>query len=185
MTTKLNWVFGICLMLLISSCGSSDKKEKLDKDEMIAKDFAIKYNAVNNWDTIASYTSHFQKLFISQNKLMIFKGRIYDIVKTDSNYIVKVLDERIDATHNFLAIITFTNQQLDAAYTGNKSATGVFVIKVSKVTTSNPSIKEVEDRDENDNSYTYTHLSDDADQMLTIFTGTSIDCQLEEFDESN
>jgi hypothetical protein len=184
MTTKLNWIFGIFIALIVASCGSSDKKETLDKNEMVAKDFAIKYNAVNNWDTTASYTSHFQKMFIEQNKLMVFRGRIYDIVKMDSNYIVKVLDERTDATHNFLAIITFSSQQLDAVYTDEKSATGIFVIKVSKVTSSNPSIKEDEESDGDDHTYTYNHLSDDRDQMITIFTGTAIACHLEPLEES-
>ena len=185
MTTKLNWTFGICLLLLVTSCGNSDKKETPDKNEMVAKDFAAKYHAVNNWDTIASFTSHFQNMFITQRKLMLFKGRIYDIVKVDSNYVVKVLDEREDATHNFLAIITFSSQQLDAVYTDEKSAMGVFVIKVSKVTSSNPSIKEDEASDGDDHTYTYTHLSDDPYQMITIFTGTAIDCHLEALEESN
>ena len=185
MITKLKGTIGICLILLSASCGSSKQKETPDKNEMIAKDFVLKYNAVADWDTTASYTSHFQKMFISQNKLMLFKGKIYDIVKADSNYIVKVLDEREDATHNFLAIITFTSQQLDTSYTGKKSANGIFVIKVSKVTTSNPSIKEEEKSDGDDNTESYTYLSDDADRMLTIFTGTAVDCHLEESDESN
>ena len=160
MTTKLNFAFGICLMTLLASCGGSKEKEP-DKIEMIAKNLAVKYNAVTNWDTIACYTSHFQNMFISKNKLMLFKGRIYDIIKVDSNYVVKVLDEREDATHNFLAVITFSSHQLDAVYTNEKSATGVFIIKVSKVTTSNPSIKEDEASHGDDGTYTYTHLSDD------------------------
>lgn len=184
MATKHNWTLGIILLLFVASCGSSNKKEKLDKNEMIAKEFARKYKAVDNWDTTASYTSYFQKMFISQNKLMLFKGRIYDIVRADSNYIVKVLNEREDAIHNFLAIITFSSKQLDQVYTDEKPATGVFVIKVTKVTTSNPSIKEDEASDGED-TYTYTHLSDDPDQMITIFTGTAIDCHLEPFEESN
>jgi len=184
MTVKLNWIFGIFITLSIASCGSSKKKETLDKNEVVAKDLATKYNAVNNWDTTDSYTSRFQRIFIGQNKLMIFRGRIYDIVKRDSNYIVKVLDEREDATHNFLAVITFSSQQLDAVSIDNKSATGVFVIKVSKVTSSNPSLKEDEGSNGDDDTYTYTHLSDDRDKMITIFTGTAIDCHLEPFEES-
>lgn len=184
MITKFNCTFGFCLVLLWS-CGGAKEKDTSNKSDKIAKDFALKYNAATDWDTTASYTSHFQKMFIAENKPMLFQGRIYDIVKEDSNYIVKVLDEREDATHNFLAIITFTPQQLDAVYTGKKSATGVFVIKISKVKTSNPSIKEDEESDGEDNTYTYTHLSDDADQMLTIFKGNLIDCKLDESDEAN
>jgi len=64
MATKHNWTLGIILLLFVASCGSSNKKEKLDKNEMIAKEFARKYKAVDNWDTTASYTSYFQKMFI-------------------------------------------------------------------------------------------------------------------------
>ncbi|RXK58105.1 hypothetical protein ESA94_19025 [Lacibacter luteus] len=183
MTSKLHLTFGFFLVILVASCGSSDKKENPDKNEAIAKTLARKYNAVANWDTTASYTSHFQNMFIAQNKPILFKGRVYDIVKTDSNYVVKVLDERTDATHNFLAIITFSTVQLDSLYSGNQATRGVFVFKVTKVKSSDPSIKADMESDE-DGSYTYTHLSDDAGTMITIFTGIAIDCQLEEIDES-
>ena len=183
LSIKYNWILFGCLMLFCVSCGSSKQKETSTKSKIVAQDLALKYNAVTDWDTTRSYTSYFQKIFIYQNKPMLFKGRIYDIVKEDSNYIVKVLDEREDASHNYLAIITFTPQQLNAFYTDKKSSTGFFVIKVSKVTTSNPSIKEDEKSNGEDNTYTYSHLSDDKDQMLTIFTGTAINCYLEELDE--
>ena len=154
------------------------------QNEKKVKEFALKYNAISDWDTIAAYTSYFQELFISQNKPMLFKGKIYDIVKVDSNFIVKILDEREDAHHNFLAIITFTSQQFDSSNINEKSTTGLFVIKISKVSTSNPSIKE-DEKNNGDDSYNYTHLSDDKDHMLTIFTGSIIDCRLDEIDKSH
>jgi hypothetical protein len=180
MTAKLTSIIIICLIIICASCRSSKEKEISDINDIVSKNFGLKYNAVTDWDTTASFTSDFQKMFISENKPMVFIGKIYDIVKTDSGYVVKVLDEREDATHNFLANITCTSQQLEASYKGNKSLNGFFVIKVSKVTSSNPSIKEEERSDGNDNTEYYTYLSDDADRMVTVFTGTLIDWHLEE-----
>lgn len=178
MTTKLNLALGIYLIVCLTSCGGTKEKAP-DKFELVAKNLAFKYNAVANWDTINCYTSHFQNMFISKNKLMLFVGKIYDIVKVDSNYVVKVLDEREDATHNFLSSITFSPQQFDSVFTMKSSDRGIFVIKVSKVTSSNPSIKEDEGSYGNEGTYTYTHLSDGKEQMITIFTGTSIECRFE------
>jgi len=174
------------IIVIIFSCG----KPKVSSDNDALKSEAVKgallkkYNAVADWDSSNSYTSYFQRRFIEQKQLMLFQGRIYDIVKNDSVYIVKVMDERKDADHNFLALITFTPKELDEKFIDDKSTDGVFVIRVYNVTSSNPSIKEEEASDGDDHSYTYTHLSDDADHMLTVFRGKMIDCQFETFVET-
>jgi len=177
---KLIFVFSITIFLF--SCGNSKKGyiiNKIDENGKATKELIDKYNAVSGWDTVAAYTSYYQKEFIEQKKLMFFKGRIYDIIKEDSIYIVKVLDEREDAYQNFLALITFTPQELESKYPSQTSPKGVFIIKVSKITTSNPSIKTDEEGGGEDASYTYTHLSDDKDQMITIFKGKIVDCYFE------
>jgi hypothetical protein len=178
----VTFFFGrIFIVVIMLSCG----KRKAPADNGAVKSDAVKealvkkYNAVADWDSSDSYTSYFQKKFIEQKQLMLFQGRIYDIVKDDSVYIVKVMDERKDADHNFLALITFTSEELNEKLTDNKSTEGVFVIGVYNVTSSNPSVKEDEASDGDDHSYTYTHLSDDADHMLTVFRGKMIDCQFE------
>jgi hypothetical protein len=184
MTLKQKSILYILGIFLLSSCGSSKKHSNThDKNDKATEELASKYNAVTNWDTLSVFTSRYQKMFIEQNKLMLFKGRAYDIIKEDSNYIVKVLDEREDASRNFLALIIFTPQQLEAIYTTDKSTRGVFVINVSKITSSNPSIKEDEGSNGED-SYTYTHLSDDTDHMITIFKGKVVDCYFEKFEDS-
>jgi hypothetical protein len=170
----------VAVSLAFLSCGRKDLKDtRTEKEDTLAEVLSKKYKVISDWDTSNGYTSHFQRLFIDQNNLMLFKGRVYDIVKLDSGYIVKVLDERKDADHNFLALITFSTNELDEKFTDDKSTSGVFVIKLSKVTASNPSIKEDEVQNGDDDSYSYTHLSDDPDRMLTIFTGKMIDCRFE------
>ena len=184
MTTKLKLLFAIGLTTILFSCGDSKKESTEEKYGKEVKELVAKYNADTTWDTTVAYTSYYQKKFIEQNKLMLFRGRIYDMVKVDSNYVVKVMDEREDAVHNFLALITFTPEQLDATLTDDKSSRGVFVIKVTKITSSNPSIKEDEASDGDDHTYTYTHLSDDEDQMITIVTGKMVDCRFEKLDDN-
>ncbi|MCX6276783.1 MAG: hypothetical protein NT004_01635 [Bacteroidetes bacterium] len=152
-------------------------------------DLAIKYNANTKWDSTGLFTVHYQEMFIDEKQPMLFRGRIYDIVKVDSCYVVQILDEREDADHNFLASVTITPQQFKEIYSGNKSTIGVFIIKVSKVTSSNPSIKAdvktVEaGEDRYGNSYTedvsYTFMSDDEDRIITIFKGKLLDMRLVE-----
>lgn len=184
MRRKLSSLFILCFIILLSSCGGSKKETAKDKTNQTIHDLAIKYNAVSDWDSTSLYTCHFQEMFIEDNKLMVLKGRIYDIEKKDSSYVVKVLDEREDVSKNYLALITFTPQQFNVIYSGNKSTRGVFVIQVSKVTSSNPSIREDEASNGDDGTYTYTHLSDEDDQMITIFRGKLIDFRLEEIEEN-
>ena len=187
MKGQLNMLFAICLVIFSFSCSHSKKDTTKDKRRKTQLELATKYNADVDWDSIPLYSFHYQEMFIEQNKPMIFAGRIYDIEKKDSNYVVKVLDERENASQNFLALVSITPQQFNEVYSRNKSTRGIFVIQVSKVFSSNPSIKEDEEEDgdeEDRHTYTFTHLSDDGDQMLTIFRGKLIDFRLEEIEEN-
>ena len=185
MKTNFKKFFTIGLATILFSCGNSKKESIRNKYGKEVKELVAKYNADTIWDATFAYTSYYQKKFIEQNKLMLFRGRIYDIIKVDSNYVVKVMDEREDAALNFLALITFTPEQLNATWTNDKLSRGVFVIKVTKITSSNPSIKEDEASDGDDNTYTYTHLSDDADRMITIVTGKMVDCSFKKVDDNH
>jgi hypothetical protein len=175
MTLKGKSICCFFVVVTLSACG--DSKNKGTNNEVINQ-LAAKYGTVADWDTSLSYTSHYQKMFIEDKKLLLFNGRIYDIVKEDSSYIVKVLDEREDAIHNFLAVISFTHQQIAAMLEIKESDSGIFVIQVSKVTTSNPSIR-VDEASDGESESSYTHLSDDADQMITVFKGKIIDVRLD------
>ena len=174
------------LMPLMLACGVKKADESHeDRSEESIERLSKKYNAVSNWDTTRGFTSFYQRKFIEQGKLMLFSGRIYDIVKRDSDYVVKVLDDRKDADHNFLAVITFSSKELDDKLTDDKSTSGVFVIRIMSITTSDPSIKEEEESDGDDRSVTYSHLSDDADKMITIFRGKMVDCVFEKIEKEN
>ncbi len=181
-------VYILAIFILLSCKEVKRKNDKDDENSKLAKELVSRYNAITDWDTTLLFTFQYQKMFIEENNLMFFKGRIFDIIKKDSNYVIKVLDEREDASHNFLALITATSEQLDALYKDDKSTKGVFIIKVTNVTSSMPSIKQDEgnvvDSDGDDQTYTFTHLSDDADQMITIFRGKMIDSRFEKFSES-
>ena len=171
----LFWVF------VLISCNTPNSKSSIDiQNETAETNLAEKYNAVSNWDSAYQYSINFQETFIHDKKPMLFKGRIYDIIQVDTtNYLVKVLDEREDSPQNFLALITCNEGQLDKIYDDSTTTRGAFVIQISKISSSNPSIKMEEAKDGDGDSYTYSHLSDDKDQMIFIFKGKLIDFHLD------
>jgi hypothetical protein len=161
-------------------CGRRGSGDSHDRNsDIAAKELAEKYKVIVDWDKSIGFTSYFQRTFIDEDNLLLFRGRIYDIVKQDSVYIVKVMDERKDADRNFIAMVNFTSKELNESRTDDKMMNGGFVIKVFKVRSSNPSIQEDEEEDDDGNSYTYSHLSDDPNRMLTIFIGKMVDCRFE------
>ena len=167
----------ILVYFLISCSNNKQKTKKTDENELAVKNLALKYNADIQWDSakLAPWTVNYQILFIETKRPMLFKGHIYDIVKKDSNYIVKVLNTNKDMSHNFLAVITFTENDYRKINYLPFPFAGGFIIEVSKIISSNPSIKVDEENDEENNSYTYSHLSDENDQMITTFYGKIID----------
>lgn len=166
---------------VLTSCNNSKSKSSISVQNETAENILIKkYDAVSNSDSAYQCSINYQETFITEKKLMLFKGRIYDIMKTDTNYLLKVLDEREDSPQNFLALITCDEQQLKKIYDDGTTTRGAFVIQVSKVTSSNPSIKMEEASDGDDNTYTYSHLSDDKHQMIFIFKAKLIDFHLDQ-----
>jgi hypothetical protein len=93
--------------------------------------------------------------------------------------VVKILDERESSDQNFLALITFSRRQYDRIFDKkNASKSGSFVIHISKITSSNPSIK-VDEGNNGEDTYTYSHLSDGKDETISIFYGEIIDFYLD------
>ncbi len=185
MIAKFKCSLAVVLLTFLFSCGSSDSEPDLYvKNEKADKDLALKYSADTTWNIAAHYSFDFQEMFIKTNKLMLFKGKIYDIIFEDSTYFIKVLDERNDVQHYYIAFIKFNSYKVASFFKENKSTRGAFIIKVSKVTCSIPSIKEDEERSGED-TYYYTHLNDDADNMVQIFNGELIDFRLYEIEKNN
>jgi hypothetical protein len=183
MKAKLKLILLIGIILSLLSCGKSKaSKELKDKNEKAINELALKYNADNTWDDSPHYSFDLQDYFSDSNNLMLFEGRIYDIVYEENYYVVKVLDERKDEEKNYIASIKFNKDQFASIIKENRSTSGVFVIKLNKVTSSIPSVKEEEISDGDGNSYTYTHLNDDNEYMIQIFNGELIDFYLNEIE---
>ena len=63
------------------------------RDSTIKNEAAIltsKYNSISRWDTATNYTYQLQEIFDKGSKLITFVGRMKDLEKKDSNYILKV-----------------------------------------------------------------------------------------------
>lgn len=178
MKIKLIKIFILGAVLI--SCNNKKTNTLLELNQDSVRNLAHKFNASTEWDSVFQYTVKYQKEFIEEKELLLFKGRIYDIIENDSSYLLKILDERENSSQNFLATITCSKEQYNKVFDKGKSDAGAFVLQISKITSSNPSIKKDEGEDGDGNSYTYTHLSDDDDQMITIFYGKLIDFYLNE-----
>jgi len=104
-------IFFICLVAFLSSCSNNSREIDREEAKRVTIDLARQYNAIENWDSCSLFTYHYQIEFIEKNKPILFKGKIYDIVKLDSNYLVKVINERKVGYQNFIAMIKLTNKQ--------------------------------------------------------------------------
>jgi|LakMenEpi03Aug12_release.lakeMendotaPanAssembly.Ray.scaffolds.fasta_scaffold388739_1 hypothetical protein len=174
------FIFGFALL----GCNSSNKDIK--KKSLKDNDFlSSKYGSSVNWDTL-SYTIQYQENFIEKNTPITFKGLIYDIVKVDSSYVLNVLDERENATQNFLASIHITQEQFERIETSRKRLSGVFIIRVIGVKTTNPSIKsdvrvyEIDKKTGEKEAEEYSYLSTEDDYKITVFTGNLIDFKIDD-----
>lgn len=161
--------------------GCSDSDDSNVKDKNVITQLASKYHAQTDWDSPTKFSYEYQESF--NKKPILFKGKIYDILKKDSSYVLKVMDERIDSSKNFLALIKVTQSQFDTLIKKRKSNTGAFIINVSEVTSSNPKVvTEEETGGEDESSSTVSFLSESND--ISIFNGKLIDLYLIK-DENN
>lgn len=178
---KTLFINGLLIGLIVISCGS--KKKDNSKGVKSSSDLlSEKYHSINSWDSL-KYTYQFQECFVESEIPLVFSGKIYDISKSDSLYYVRVLSEKEDAERYFIAIVSVTKEQLKNLNSNH----GIFVMKVSKVIASNPSIKsgvrdvEVERGPtgiSHEEEY-FTFLSDEKENMLTTFQGTLIEMKME------
>src|SRR5690554_5720608 len=105
MTKQIGWMIILSIIILFSSCRQSEvqvKDEKLEiivlkedsieiVNEKLLSDIKEKYDPISLWDTEEqSFTYVLQEMFIDENKLLSIEGKIDDISKTDSTYILKI-----------------------------------------------------------------------------------------------
>jgi hypothetical protein len=184
--TFLHFIFSIYVCISLSSCdGKSKEDENKEKESAKISTLALKYHAEIYWDTTKMQTFEFQEKFIDTKKPILFKGRIYDIIKKDSTCILKVLDEREDSDRYYLAFISTTKQQFNKIKGNYEWRSGAFVIEVSKVHSPEPQVIEDVYQEPNDESDTkYEHLSEDGNSIISVFEGKLINFYLPQ-NESN
>lgn len=201
--------FGLSITLftiiLLTSCGKSDKeikelkelkevkeavvKQKIEKLKTKNKKAIInlskKYNAVSGWDTLEVYTYLYQEMFIDQRKPISFEGRLNDITKTDSTYFLKVWNSKNRSYNkNSMALISLSRQNFvefqKILKSNSHTDEGCFVFKVSKIVSGYPEITSDDElRSIDFNSYFNFY-------NLLIFKGELIDFYLiEREDKTN
>lgn len=120
MKTTLKTIFPLIIAIILNSCGESENdnyKVKLtgiiEKNKSAVNELEIKYKTNSSWDTTQHFSSDYQNIFINENKLMLFKGRVYDIVYSDSVYLVKLLTIDDNIHRQFIAVIKATAEQVN------------------------------------------------------------------------
>lgn len=179
-------------VILLFSCGKSNSKQQeeiagnsVEQQTSLFETSIInlsnKYNAIRRWDTLVTFTYELQEMLIDQDKLVSFEGRFMDVIKTDSSYLLIVMNSRMHFNRNYMAQITISQEdfnrlrvQLSA---DRRFGKGCFIMKVSKITTASPEIKS--DSDLQDQGL-YSYLFYDFQESLIIFKGELIDFCLNE-----
>jgi len=198
MTKQFGLTLTLFTIILLTSCGKSDKevKEVKEEKEAVVKqkneqlkatnekaiiDLSQKYNAVSGWDTLELYTYLYQEMFIDQRKPISFEGELNDITKTDSTYFLKVRNSSWHYNKNYIALISLSRQNfvefLKILKSNNHTNEGCFVFKVSKIVSASPEIKSDLELNGEDS---YSYLDYDFDETLLIFKGELIDIYLNE-----
>ncbi len=198
MTKQFGLTLAFFTIILLASCGKSDKevKELKEEKEAVVKqkneqlkttnekaiiNLSQKYNAVSGWDTLELYTYLYQEMFIDQRRPICFEGELNDITKTDSTYFLKVRNSSWHYNKNFIALISLSRQNFvefqKILKSNNHTNEGCFVFKVSKIVSASPEIKSDLELNAEDS---YSYLDYDFDETLLIFKGELIDFYLNE-----
>ncbi len=178
MNKHFNHIIIIFVFSIFISCWQSDNDKIEAENIRIINDLVLKYKANTNWNLIERFSIEYQKLFIEQNQLMLIEGEIYDIIKVDEKYVVKIFQDINECNKNFLAEAIIAPSHLNIIGKINKYSTGGFIIKVLEVSSSNPSI--VQDKDE---SGSYTYLSNSPSDKITVFKGELIEYHINKEEE--
>ncbi len=193
-------IFFSAIILLTSSCKSEQeieeevinqkKKQLKSANEKEISDLNEKYNAISSWDSLETFTYVLQEKFIDENKPISFQGKITDLSKSDSTYLLKVR-KTSDWSYkwNYIALISLSKEKFielkKILESSNHSNEGCFIFKVSKIASPFGKIKSYPLVDENtgissSNEYSDSelHLDFNFYDKLLIFQGDLIDFHL-------
>lgn len=160
--------------------GKSEIEDSINISESAL--LTVKRNAISDWDTTVKYTYQLQEMFNTGSRLVSFIGPIKDIIKKDSNYIMKVYGDYPNTDNHYFAEIIATPTKFNELYktliAKSHYKTGCFIIKNVKVkSTSTLTIdSEISDTEEGEDPSSY--LSYGFDGTLFIFKGDLVDFYL-------
>lgn len=175
-------------LFVIISCDESKKEpeknqseirqEKQDKLDTLnlneANKLSISSHAIIGWDTTKHFTYSLQELFENGTRPISFIGRIKDIVKKDTFYILKVTSSNSPSDKNFIAEISITANilsELKAHLDPNEDNEGCFIFQVTKISSSIPILKsEIETSGDNVEDAS-SYLTLDFNETLIRFQG--------------
>lgn len=192
MTNQNKFSLLLLTVILLFSCGKSNSEQREEIEgigveqqtslfETSIINLSNKYNAIRRWDTLVTFTYELQEMFIDQDKLVAFEGRFMDVIKTDSSYLLIVMNSRMHYNRNYMAQITISQEdfyQLRVQLSADRQfGKGCFIMRVSKITTASPEIKSDCDLQDED---VYSYLFYDFQESLIIFKGELIDFCLNE-----
>jgi hypothetical protein len=148
----------------------SEKKDVLDSLNLSEAEKLIELsNASAGWDTIGRYTYSLQETFENVQKPISFIGRIKDIIKKDSLYVLKIVKTNSRYSENYIAEISVGRNMfnlLKSNLLAKKSDKGCFIFYVTKVKSSIPILhSEIESSGE---------FVEDASSYLTLDFDESI-----------
>lgn len=125
------------------------------------------------------YTYALQELFDTTNKPVSFLGRVVDIIKKDSLYILHLHNSDIPSDDNYLSEISVSFlkfQKLKKFFSNGRRLDGCFIFKVNKVISAYPKLtSDIEYSGSDDPSNDYSYLTYDFDENLIVFKGELVD----------
>lgn len=178
----------ILLILTICSCGQFKKEPTKSKYEILfdkqkhldtlnqneAEKLSKSINANNGWETIGKFTYALQDSLESDPRPISFTGRIKDIIKKDSLYILKVVNTRRTFFKKYVAEISVDKdafQILKSKLNSNKENEGCFIFQVRKVSSYLPILKSEIDFSSEDIEDASSYLTLDFDESLVKLQG--------------
>ncbi len=131
------------ILIILSGCSSKKKNSKKDLNDTAVFELVKKYNALKLKKDLNNYSYTFYEKLIKEKKLLAFKGPIADVAMNDSLYIVNATAEINN--HLYIAQMTIDIKYSDKLkqalkYDTHKNQQGVFILKVSNLSSKNPAI---------------------------------------------
>lgn len=181
-------------IILLTSCGKSERKIKEEKKEAervatelkeaeidkandkAISDLYLKYGMVKGWENVDTFTYALQEMYLEKGKTMVFEGTLKDIMKSDDTYFLIVEGINGYYAHNNIANISLDSEKFNELRKHLKSKSnsikGCFVFKVSNIISP---LYQIKSGSESDSEECSSFLEYSMNESLLIFKGDLIE----------